>query len=158
MKVTEEDTPRWVSGIRAAAAHPMAAVMPGTISNSTPSLARCSASSPPRPKTRGSPDFRRMTDLPSRASRTVASWMAICFSAARRAALPRDEGGVDDRVRAAQQAKGAHVEEIRIPRPRADDVDLPLPGRDPLAPPAPLRAARDFLPVLLEELPQGSGR
>src|SRR3990172_2331549 len=72
--------------------------------------------------------------------------------------LLRDEVVVDDRVRAAQQAKCAHGEEIRIPRPRADDVDLPLPGRDPLAPPAPLQADRDFLPVLLEELPQGSGR
>src|SRR3989304_1412805 len=51
-KVTEEDLPRWVNGIAAAAADPIAAVIPGTISKGIPSRERCSASSPPPPNHR----------------------------------------------------------------------------------------------------------
>src|SRR3990170_716915 len=65
MKVTEEENSRCVRGIFAAAAHPIAAVIPGTISKGIPEAARHSASSPPRPKTNGSPDFRRTTVFPS---------------------------------------------------------------------------------------------
>src|SRR4030065_412751 len=50
-KVTEEENSRCVRGRFAAAAHPIAAVIPGTISNGMPAVARHSASSPPRPKT-----------------------------------------------------------------------------------------------------------
>ena len=59
--VTAADTPRWVTGMPAAAGAATADVMPGTTSNATPASLSAAASSPPRPKTNGSPPFRRTT-------------------------------------------------------------------------------------------------
>ena len=66
------ETPRCVTGIPAYAAAPIALVMPGTTSNGTPAAASASASSPPRPKTNGSPPFRRTTVAPARPARRAA--------------------------------------------------------------------------------------
>ena len=54
--VTLEACSRWVSGIPVEAAAPRAAVIPGTMAKGIPRRA-ASASSPPRPNTRGSPPF-----------------------------------------------------------------------------------------------------
>ena len=54
-------------------------VIPGVTSNGMPAAARASHSSPPRPKTNGSPPLRRTTRLPSRAFSTrralIRSWV-----------------------------------------------------------------------------------
>src|SRR3972149_5496014 len=63
-KGTEEENSRCVRGRFAAAAHPIAAVIPGTISKGIPEVARHSASSPPRAKTNGWPDFRPRVAAP----------------------------------------------------------------------------------------------
>ena len=69
-KLTTLAESRWVSGISAAAAPPMAALIPGTTSTRTPAAAQASASSPPRPKIKGSPPFSRTTSWPLSASAT----------------------------------------------------------------------------------------
>ena len=57
---------RWVTGMPAAAGAAKAELTPGTTSTSTPARRSASASSPPRPKTNGSPPFRRTTRRPDR--------------------------------------------------------------------------------------------
>ncbi len=49
--VTAAETPRWVTGMPAAAGAATAEVIPGTTSNSIPASMSAWASSPPRPKT-----------------------------------------------------------------------------------------------------------
>ncbi len=63
----DEARPRCVTGMPAAAGTAMAALTPGTTSTATPARAHASISSPPRPKTKGSPPLRRTTSLPRRA-------------------------------------------------------------------------------------------
>ena len=69
-----------VSAICAAAAAPLAALIPGTTSTGTPAARATSASSPPRPKMKGSPPFRRTTSSPARARRTSRSLICSCGS------------------------------------------------------------------------------
>ena len=75
------ETPRWVTGIPTEPAAATELLMPGTTSTSTPCSARKRASSPPRPKTNGSPPFNRTTVLPASASlsssRFVTDW-CVC--------------------------------------------------------------------------------
>ncbi len=54
-------TPRCVTGIPAAAGPAMVELTPGTTSTPTPAASSSMASSPPRPKTIGSPPLRRTT-------------------------------------------------------------------------------------------------
>src|SRR5439155_415204 len=63
----EDATPRRVSGIPAYAGAAMAEVTPGTTSNGIRARASASASSPPRPKTKGSPPLSLTTRRPRRA-------------------------------------------------------------------------------------------
>ena len=60
-------SPRCVTGIPAYAGAAIALVMPGTTSKGTPASISASASSPPRPNTKGSPPFRRTTSRPASA-------------------------------------------------------------------------------------------
>src|SRR5258705_389836 len=66
----------------------IALVTPGTTSNGTPAARRASASSPPRPKTNGSPPFNRITVAPvcprSTRRRSMSAWVI----ATRPGALP----------------------------------------------------------------------
>ena len=55
------ETPRCVSGMLAAAAAAVKLLTPGTTSQATPAAAQASISSPPRPKTAGSPPLSRTT-------------------------------------------------------------------------------------------------
>ena len=52
--------------------------MPLTISTGMPASRRCSTSSPPRPKMKGSPPFRRTTFSPSRAAISISFSMKAC--------------------------------------------------------------------------------
>ena len=61
----EEAMPRWVTGIPAYAGTAMAELTPGTTSKGMPALASASASSPPRPKTNGSPPLSLTTTRPA---------------------------------------------------------------------------------------------
>ena len=76
--VTAAASPRCVTGTPAKAGAATAELMPGTTSNATPASCNPSASSPPRPKTYGSPPFRRTTQ-PCRRPRStrravISSW------------------------------------------------------------------------------------
>ena len=82
------ERPRWVTGMPAYAAAPMALVMPGTTSNGIPAAASASASSPPRPNTNGSPPLRRTTRFPARPSSTSSSLVCSWLSAAAPGSLP----------------------------------------------------------------------
>ena len=59
---------RCVSGMPSSAPMAHALVIPGTTPTSTPTLRKYSASSPPRPKTNGSPPFNRSTFAPEPSS------------------------------------------------------------------------------------------
>jgi hypothetical protein len=74
-------TPRWVTGIPAAAGAATALVMPGITSHGMPAAAHARSSSPPRPNTNGSPPFRRTTVAPVDASDTSSSSISDCFIA-----------------------------------------------------------------------------
>jgi len=78
MNVTDVETPRCVTGIPAYAGAATPAVMPGTTSNSIPAAESAIASSPPRPKTIGSPPLSRTTRFPSRASCSSSAVIASC--------------------------------------------------------------------------------
>jgi hypothetical protein len=67
MKATVDATFLWVTGIPAYAGAAIAEVTPGTISKGIPRFDRYSASSPPRPKMKGSPPLSRQTIFPSAA-------------------------------------------------------------------------------------------
>ena len=62
----DDASARCVTGMPAYAGAAIADVTPGSTSNGTPAATSASASSPPRPKTNGSPPFSRTTRLPSR--------------------------------------------------------------------------------------------
>ncbi len=72
---------RCVMGIPAYSSAAMGDVIPGTNSKGTPAASSASPSSPPRPKTNGSPPFSRTTRFPSLPSRTsmslISSWDAL---------------------------------------------------------------------------------
>ena len=70
---------RSVSVIFAEAAAALAAVTPGTISNSTPARRSASSSSPSRPKTAGSPDFS-LTMVCASVSRACQTMSALICS------------------------------------------------------------------------------
>ena len=70
--------PRWVTGMPAQAGAATALLTPGTTSNGTPAATSASASSPPRPKTKGSPPLRRTTARPSSALRTSRALISSC--------------------------------------------------------------------------------
>ena len=61
---------------------------PGTTSQGTPAASSASASSPPRPSTKGSPPLRRTTRFPSRAASIIIRWMVSCLMAGVPARLP----------------------------------------------------------------------
>ena len=131
--------PRCVTGTPAYAAAAMPAVIPGTTSTGTPSAISSCASSPPRPKTNGSPPLSRTTDRPGarvleqqRVRRLLRDLLAAADLAdvdddrvlARLAQrLERDEPVVQHDVGAAQQLEGPRGEQPRIARPGADEVD-----------------------------------
>jgi len=74
-------TDRWVTGIPAPAGTDIAEVTPGTTSKGTFAAARASPSSPPLPKTKGSPPFSRTTIFPSLPFSTrralIFSWVSL---------------------------------------------------------------------------------
>ena len=79
---------RWVTGIPAYAGAATPEVTPGTTSKATPAADSASASSPPLPKTNGSPPFRRTTLLPSFAFATRSSSISLWGMAASPGRLP----------------------------------------------------------------------
>ena len=83
-------------------ARPCAAETPGTTSNGIPARASASASSPPRPKTNGSPPLRRTTVALARASATSRSLISAWGSWRARALAD-----VDQRRRRAGRARGS---------------------------------------------------
>ena len=98
---TDETCSRWVTGIPAAPAPATAEVMPGTTSKGMALAARCCISSPPRPKTKGSPPFSRTTVLPALASSTsrrlVYSW-EVHSPSARLPTSSRFSAGISSRI------------------------------------------------------------
>src|SRR3970040_1106290 len=103
----------------------MADVTPGMISKGTPARANASASSPPRPKTKGSPPLRRTTRLPRRAGRTRGQWVGALRGGAlpheetrrpgrERERLRRDESVVEHDVRLAQGLRRLQRQETRV--------------------------------------------
>ena len=80
--------PRCVSGIPASAGTATALVTPGTTSNGTPAATQASASSPPRPKTYGSPPLSRTTRRPARACSTIVALICSCVRLCACGALP----------------------------------------------------------------------
>ena len=105
--VTEVDTPRWVTGIPAVAGTPKAELTPGTTCHGTPARSRASPSSPPRPKTKGSPPLSRTTSLPGG---TVRDQQVVDVFLAGAARLAGSLAHVDQlRVRVRQgQNRGVH--------------------------------------------------
>ena len=75
---TEGESPRWVTGMPAAAGTAKAEGTPGTTCTGTPASRRRESSSPPRPKRKGSPPFKRTTCRPawafSNKRRPISSW------------------------------------------------------------------------------------
>ncbi len=78
--VTDEATPRWVTGMPATAGAANAEVTPGTTSNGMPACTSASTSSPPRPKTKGSPPLRRTTTSARRPCSTSSRAISSCRS------------------------------------------------------------------------------
>jgi len=80
--VTCAAVPRWVTGMPAYAGTAWAELTPGTISKAMPAPASASASSPPRPNTKGSPPFSRTTvsSRPPTSTRRAfsRSWVIAC--------------------------------------------------------------------------------
>mmetsp|Transcript_46478 Transcript_46478/g.110032 ORF Transcript_46478/g.110032 Transcript_46478/m.110032 type:complete len:213 (-) Transcript_46478:739-1377(-) len=70
MNTTRLATPRWVTGIPAARGPARAEEIPGMTLGSKPRRRNSSTSSPPRPKTKGSPILRRTTFFPWRRAST----------------------------------------------------------------------------------------
>ena len=88
--------PRWVTGIPAKAGTATALVTPGTTWTGTPARAQARASSPPRPKTNGSPPLSRTTRCPARARLTIRSlicaWVRLCACGALPASMTSTSG------------------------------------------------------------------
>ena len=99
MKVTDEERRRSVSGMLVDAAMPNAAVMPGTTDTGRPAACSASTSSPPRPKTNGSPAFRRTTVWPSRTRRIISASMSRCAQLARPLRFPTEISSASRRAR-----------------------------------------------------------
>ena len=76
---------RSVTGMPAYAGAATDELTPGTTMNGTPRSRRCVASSPPRPKTNGSPPLSRTTHLPcsacSASSSLMRGWGTACTAA-----------------------------------------------------------------------------
>ncbi len=122
------------------AAAPSAAVIPGTTSKGMPLADSESISSPPRPKTNGSPPLRRSTRLPACASSTNSALIASCRIVCRarcfahvdllrarrqqREDLGRDQVVVERHVGALDELHRADGEEVRFARSGADEIDL----------------------------------
>ena len=70
-------TSRWVTGIPAAAGTEMALVTPEITRTGTPAFTQAATSSPPRPKTYGSPPLSRTTLFPARALSTISFSMSL---------------------------------------------------------------------------------
>ncbi|TWJ27611.1 hypothetical protein JD81_01102 [Micromonospora sagamiensis] len=72
-------TPRWVTGMPATAGTAIELVTPGTTVTGMPAAVQASSSSPPRPKTYGSPPLSRTTNAPADARSTrirlISSWV-----------------------------------------------------------------------------------
>ena len=125
--------PRWVTGIPAAAGTAAIEETPGTISQATPAACRASASSPPRPKTNGSPPFSRTTSRPSWPESTSSSVTAAWSSPSRQRTsapdgrfgdeLGSDEPVVDEHVAGTDELEAAGRDQARIAGPGADEVD-----------------------------------
>ena len=97
----EEDSPRWVNGMPAAPAAAMADDTPGTTSTGIPAARQASASSPPRPNTKGSPPLSLTTSRPAPACSTSSPLITDWARQWRRADLPaktrRARGGASSR-------------------------------------------------------------
>jgi hypothetical protein len=78
--MTARLTPRKVAGIDAAASAASPAVTPGMTRKGIPAAASVIASSPPRPKTNGSPPLSRSTRCPARASDTSRWLISACVA------------------------------------------------------------------------------
>ena len=117
--------------------------MPGTTVQGMSCAASTSSSSPPRPKTNGSPPFSRATRLPARARLTSSSLMRCCCAvlagfladedafgiAARPLQHPgADQAVVEDDVGLLQQLQRAQREQVRIAR-ALHRSGRPRPGR-----------------------------
>ena len=74
---TDVATPRCVTGMPASAGTLNAEVMPGTTDTSTPARRHACTSSPPRPKTYGSPPLKRTTVSPCRARSTRIALISV---------------------------------------------------------------------------------
>ena len=96
--VTAADRPRCVTGTPAAAGAATEDVMPGTTSTSTPASLSANASSPPRPKTNGSPPFNRTTFRPCRPSSTRSA-LIISWGTGRPGRLPTSISSADAGIR-----------------------------------------------------------
>ena len=165
--VNAADTPRWVMGMPAAAGAAIADVIPGTISKGTPAAARASASSPPRPKTNGSPPLRRTTRFAGSRVRRGAPRCLCCGVGSTRSLADvdqfdrlgdqrqhavADEGIVDDDLGLGQQPRGLDRQQIRIART--------APTRTPSPPDHPETRLRRILdaPVRPKSDANGGGR
>ena len=138
-KATDAATPRWVTGIPAAAGAASAALTPGITRTGTPARRSASTSSPPRPKRNGSPPFSRTTRSPARAAAVIASLMSAWVAdrrperrhrqdecgAAQPQHLRSDEGVVEDDVGVREDRSRTHGEEIRVARSGSGEDDLP---------------------------------
>ena len=138
-KATLRARPRRVSDRPSDALAASAAVMPGTTSHSMPAAASASSSSCARPKSIGSPPFRRTTVSWVFAASTSARLMKRCSVETLAVALAhvhearargeRQRVGmhqrvVEDDVGALEQARGAQREEVGRARAGADELDL----------------------------------
>ena len=120
--------PRCVTGIPAAAGTETADVTPGTTSTGTAFSAQCSASSPPRPRTNGSPPLSRTTCFPAFAWSTRSSLIRSCPTGWLPGVLPtsmtstsvprvaeqspRSEAVHDDHVSRGEQGATTHRDEV----------------------------------------------
>ena len=80
----------------------MAEGMPGTSWKGTPWRASSSSSSPPRPKRKGSPPFKRTTRLPCKAlssrSWLISSWGMVWREASLPTSMRSAPGGIRSRI------------------------------------------------------------
>ena len=116
-----------------------ALVTPGTTSNGTPACPSASASSPPRPNTKGSPPFSRTTRRPRRAARIITAWISAWRQRVPARALADeealrppgdlqdalvDERVVEHQVRGRSRATAVRVRRAGIARTGADQRDM----------------------------------
>ena len=110
-----------------------ATTRPGRPRTAMPASRSASASSPPRPKTNGSPPFSRTTSRPAPAEPTSSSLTAACVERRRAQMSERvrrglgdelgsDEAVVDEHVAAADELEPARRDQARVARAGADEV------------------------------------